>query len=144
MKETLYDWGGINVWLFHVINNLRSGTLDQFMLLGTALGEHTLFPVYIAIVSLLAVVAGTSSQGGDRRKRWLDVIAVFSIAYSLDGQLLGILKPLLDFPRPLLALPPGSVHIVGIAQYHHSLPSGHSSFAMLIVASLWPVLARSA
>lgn len=45
-----------------------------------------------------------------------------------------------DFPRPPLALPIETVHIVGEAEYHHSLPSGHSSFAMLIVASIWPVL----
>jgi signal peptidase II len=67
-------------------------------------------------------------------------LAVFSIAYLLDALLVGALKPLLDFPRPPLALPPGSVHIIGVAEYHHSLPSGHSSFAMLIVASLWPIL----
>ncbi len=35
------------------------------------------------------------------------------------------------------------MNIVGLPEYHHSLPSGHSSFAMLITASLWPVLNRS-
>jgi membrane-associated phospholipid phosphatase len=43
-----------------------------------------------------------------------------------------------------LVLPPGSVHVVGIAEYHYSLPSGHSSFAMLCTASLWPILNRHA
>jgi len=138
MREFLYDWGGFNVWLFHAINNLRSAYLDQFMLLGTALGDHTLFPFYIAISALVAAV--TASQRGDKSRRWLSVLAVFGFAYLLDGQLLVILKPLLDFPRPPLALPPGSMHIVGVAEYHHSLPSGHSSFAMLLIASLWPVL----
>jgi membrane-associated phospholipid phosphatase len=75
-----------------------------------------------------------------RITRWMAVIAVFSLAYLLDGALLEYLKPMLDFPRPPLALPQGSLNIVGAAEYHHSLPSGHSSFAMLVVASLWPVL----
>jgi membrane-associated phospholipid phosphatase len=70
------------------------------------------------------------------------VIAVFSFAYLFDGLLLGVLKPFLDFPRPPLALPPGTVHIVGVPEYHHSLPSGHSSFAMVVMASLWPILNR--
>jgi len=70
----------------------------------------------------------------------MGVIAVFSLAYLLDGLLLGFLKPLLDFPRPPLALPQGTVNIIGIPEYHHSLPSGHSSFAMLVTASLWPIL----
>lgn len=149
MKEIFYEWGGINVWLFHVINNFRSDTLDQFMLLGTALGEHTQFPLYIGLVSLVALlaVARTPLQGADHQltcRRWMSVMAIFCIAYSLDGLFLGVLKPLLDFPRPPLALPAQTLHIIGIAQYHHSLPSGHSSFAMLCVASLWPVLARSA
>jgi membrane-associated phospholipid phosphatase len=77
-----------------------------------------------------------------RATRWMAVIAVFSFAYLLDGLLLGMLKPLLDFPRPPLALPQGSVQIIGVPEYHHSLPSGHSSFAMLVTASLWPVLNR--
>jgi membrane-associated phospholipid phosphatase len=70
----------------------------------------------------------------------MTVIAVFSLAYFFDGLLLGYVKPFLDFPRPPLALPAGTVNIVGVPEYHHSLPSGHSFFAMLVVASLWPVL----
>ncbi|TCV81298.1 phosphatase PAP2 family protein [Sulfurirhabdus autotrophica] len=146
MKEILYDWNGVNVWLFHFINNIRSEFIDKFMLLGTELGGHAHFPYYLAVFTLAAVIAvsGKSIQEPAQYKEqatsWLIVIAVFSIAYLLDGLLLGTLKPLLDFPRPPLALPVGSVHIIGQAEYHHSLPSGHSSFAMLIVASLWPVL----
>ncbi len=145
MREILYDWGGANVWLFHAINDIRYGWLDNVMLLGTSLADHTLFPLYLGLLTLSAlVVANTPQQDPThyrvRVNRWMTVIAVFSCAYFLDGLLLGVLKPLLDFPRPPLALPPGSVQIVGIPEYHHSLPSGHSSFAMLITASLWPVL----
>ncbi len=148
MKEILYDWGGINVWLFHTINNIRFEYLDKLMLLGTVLGEHINFPIYLGLLTLVALVAiaraplQNAAQYRELTLRWMSVIAVFSIAYVLDGLLLGILKPLLDFPRPPLALPLESVHIVGIAEYHHSLPSGHSSFAMLTVASLWPILSR--
>ena len=142
MKEILYDWGGANIWLFHAVNDVHSTYLDHFMLLGTRLGEHALFPFYMCLTALFSLHDGAK----DRQKagRWLAVIAVFSIAYLLDGLLIGALKPLLDFPRPPLALPPGTVHIVGIAEYHHSLPSGHSSFAMLCTASLWPVLNKYA
>jgi membrane-associated phospholipid phosphatase len=142
MKEILYDWGGANIWLFHAVNDVHSAYLDQFMLLGTQLGEHALFPFYIGIITLFALHDGAKDR--QKAERWLAVIAVFCIAYLLDGLLIGALKPLLDFPRPPLALPPGTVHIVGVAEYHHSLPSGHSSFAMLCTASLWPVLNRHA
>src|SRR6266481_715548 len=148
MKAILYDWGGLNVWLFHVINNVRSEYWDRIMLLGTELGEHTWFPLYLALIALAALIfvarmpTQSSAQYQAQAARWVMVIAVFGIAYLLDGVLINLLKPLLDFPRPPLALPSGTVHIIGAPEYHHSLPSGHSSFAMLLVASLWPVLNR--
>lgn len=140
MKETFYDWGGANVWLFHAINNVRGDLLDRFMLAGTALGGHANFPLYLALVATVGLIVCSRNTDRDTLLRWFAVLAVFSVAYVLDGWLLGWLKPLLDFPRPPLALPLGTVHIVGTPEYHHSLPSGHSSFAMLIVASLWPLL----
>ena len=145
MKEVLYDWGGANVWLFHVINDIRFVWLDKVMLLGTELGDHTLFPFYLGLLALCALaVADTPGQEPVHYRlqvtRWMAVIAVFSCAYLFDGLLLAVLKPALDFPRPPLALPPGTVQVVGTPEYHHSLPSGHSSFAMLVTASLWPVL----
>lgn len=147
MKEILYDWGGANIWLFHLINDIRFAWLDQVMLLGTGLGDHSLFPFYLSLLTLFAlVVASTPGQESTQYRiqvgRWMAVIAVFSCAYLLDGLLLAVLKPALDFPRPPLALPFGTVQIVGIAEYHHSLPSGHASFAMLVTACLWPVMNR--
>ena len=148
MKEIFYDWGGANVWLFHAINNVRSQFLDQFMLLGTALGDHANFPVFLCVVSFAALLSIAISSRSDPQPqenlalRWLALIVVFSAAYVLDGWLVGWFKTWLNFPRPFLALPPGSVHVVGIPQLHHSLPSGHSSFAMLVIASLWPILNR--
>lgn len=145
MKEILYDWGGLNVWLFHAVNDIRGEFIDRFMLLGTSLGGHANFTLYLALTALVAVLAvrRSPSYGSEAAERWLALLAVFSIAYLLDGWLLGWLKPLLDFPRPPLALLQGSVHIVGQPEYHHSLPSGHSSFAMLVAASLWPALNQS-
>lgn len=148
MKEIFYDWGGANVWLFHAINDIRFEWFDSVMQLGTFLGGHILFPYYLAVLTVFALAAvSTPAQDFSRYQtlatRWIAVIAVFSLAYLLDGLLLGVLKPLLDFPRPPLALPLDTVHIVGNAEYHHSLPSGHASFAMMMVASLWPVLKRA-
>ena len=148
MKALCYAWGGGNVWLFHLINNVRFEYLDSIMLLGTAWGDHQLFTLYLAAFSLMAVVATNRIPVANpihyRMQSWLwiSTIAVFSIAYVLDGWLLGMVKPLLDFPRPPLALPAGTLHIIGQPEFHHSLPSGHSSFAMLVVASIWPVLGR--
>ncbi len=144
MRGVVYDWFGLNVWLFHFINNIRSEFLDKIMLLGTALGSHTHFDIYIILLIVIVFYnlakQNTHSLSKKEIYLWLTPIVVLGVSYLIDGLFLEIIKPLLDFPRPPLALPIGTVNIVGIAEYHHSFPSGHSSFAMLIVASIWPLL----
>ena len=149
LRAVLYDWGGLNVWLFHWVNHWHAPLWDAFMRLGTVLGNHGNFPVYLALAVLagLLLTARTNLHAGNEAAarlamNWLGVLAILSLGYLVDGGLIVWLKPSLDFPRPLLALPPGSVVVVGRPEYHHSLPSGHSAFAMLLAASLWPILNR--
>lgn len=143
MKSIFYDWGGLNVWLFHVINAWHSDGLDRFMLLGTRLAEHGNFPLYLGLMVLISLVA-VNSKGHKALVPWFSVVAVFALGYLADGWVVGLLKDWFSFPRPLLALAPGSVHLVGSPELslHHGLPSGHASFAMLVSASLWPALKR--
>lgn len=145
MKEIIYDWGGLNVWLFHFVNNVHADWLDQFMLLGTRIGDHTSFAPILCLPVLAALFAvprawyGQSENAKTVTQLWLGAIAVFSFSYLLDGAVLSWLKPFLDFPRPPLALGEANVHVIGELKLHHSFPSGHSSFAMLICASFWPL-----
>lgn len=143
MKAIFYDWGGLNVWLFHAINNIHFGALDSFMLLGTQLAEHGSFALYLG---LLVLVAALATRDKDKRalQLWFGVIAIFALGNLLDGWLVGMLKDWFYFPRPALALPLNSVYLLGSPENNlqHSLPSGHTSYAMLISASLWPVLNR--
>ena len=146
MKGVVYDWFGLNVWLFHFINDIHSTILDQIMLLGTTIGSYKLVDFYMILFFIFSFIGVKIQDGGKFNKQtilfWFIPIAVFGIAFLIDAAFLSFLKPFLDFPRPLLALPLGSVHVVGIAEYHHSFPSGHSSFAMVMVASIWPVFLR--
>jgi len=146
IKEIFYDWGGANLWLFHAVNDLRSPILDRFMLLGTQIGSHALFPVYLTLIVLAAVFAAIRvkapdpKQGQDMAFRWLSTLAILCVAYLLDAVLIIWAKHFFDFPRPPLILPQSSIHIIGKTEYYRSLPSGHASFVMLIAASLWPML----
>jgi len=138
MKSVLYDWGGLNLWLFHAINDLRAPGSDGFMLFGSWLGDPDRFGIFLA-AAVLWVWVNTQRQGRKTETfTWLTTLAVFSAGYALDGALVGSLKTWLDFPRPPLVLPPGSLHIVGEAVFQRSLPSGHAAFAMLLAASFWP------
>ena len=49
LKAVLYDWGGLNVWLFHLVNQWHAPFWDAPMRLGTTLGNHGNFPVYMAL-----------------------------------------------------------------------------------------------
>ena len=148
IKEIFYDWGGANLWLFHAINNLRDPFLDRFMVLGTQIGGHTLFPFYITVIVLVAALGVTRAaaldpgRGQKLAMRWLSMLSILCVAYMLDGVFLTWAKHYFDYPRPPLALPQGSFHIVGKTEYYQSLPSGHASFAMLVMASIWPMFNR--
>lgn len=145
MKELFYDWGGLNAWLFHALNDIRADWLNQFMLLGTQLGDHSSFPAVLAVLFFAALIAvprafaGLPGEAEKTTRLWLSVIAVFAFAYLVDGLVLGWLKPYLDFPRPALVFGQAHVHVVGELKLHHSFPSGHSTFAMLVCASVWPL-----
>ena len=148
MKEILYDWNGANVWLFHFINNIRGDTLDRVMTFGSQLGAPLSFSNYLGLIALFAVahVAHVSRHHATLMQvqalRWLALIAVLAIAYVIDTVLVSMLKYWLDFPRPPLALGAAAVRSIGAPEFHHSLPSGHSSFAALLAACLWPALNR--
>ncbi len=139
MKEIFYDWGGANIWLFYAINGWHNDVLDSVMQIGTALGDHRWFPVYLTV---LAIVAWWRVARGAEPLRWLGVLAVFCTAYVLDGVLIDWLKHGLNFPRPPAALAPDTVHLVGTPEYKYSFPSGHAMFATTCATSLWPLLGR--
>jgi undecaprenyl-diphosphatase len=124
----LYDWFGLNVVLFHLINGLHAPWWDRVMLAMTWLGNYELYPYYLAIVLLLAQAA----------PRWLPRrnVAVFAVGYALTAIVVSTLKPLLAFPRPLQALGRTAVVVLGEPALHESFPSGHATFVALLAASL--------
>ena len=124
----LYAWGGLNRLLFLWINGFHSTYWDALMLTMTALGDHANYPVYIALALLLSAW----------RPLWLprNNVLIFGVGYVISGLIVMQIKPLLDFPRPLLALGSHWVQVVGRPEFHHSFPSGHATFAVLLAASL--------
>lgn len=148
MKSWLYDWGGLNLWLFHVINDIRGDIVDTLMQLGSTFGDPTCFPFYLALVVGYIWIAVERTQAREPThalvlaRAWFMALLIFSAAFAIDSVLVEWLKQAFNFPRPPLALPPDSLHIVKAPHDYHSLPSGHSLFAATITLSLWPVLNR--
>lgn len=143
-----------NIELFYNINRIHHGEwYDKFMLLGTALGDYKLFPIYFVIISSFAYLfishhkaAHLAFEYAQYRERWIKVLTVLAIAYLFNLAWVSSLKAYLHLPRPFVILPEGSVTIIEavrkIEMPFASFPSGHSAFAMLMAAGLWPVLGR--
>ncbi len=144
MKAWLYDWGGLNVALFHAINANHAPWLDALMQAFTWVGDHNRFEYYLAALALATWWQYAREPDSPRTRAWLLALAIFSLGYILDGMLVIGLKAAFDFPRPPAVFPPDSVIVVGTPEFHHSFPSGHASFSTLIAASLWPIASRLA
>ena len=126
--DTWYAWDGFNRALFLWINAYHSHFWDALMLAMTALGSHANFPLYMALALLFSA---WRPVGLPRRN-----VVIFGVGYVITGWIVAWIKPLVDFPRPLLALGEQMVHVVGRPELHHSFPSGHASFVVLLAASL--------
>lgn len=138
MKAWLYDWGGLNVALFHAINANHAAWLDRLMLALTWAGDHDRFSLYLAALGLVTWWRFARNPESPSARAWMLAFATLSIGYLLDGMLVIGLKSVFDFPRPPAVLPADSLVMVGQPELRHSFPSGHASFAALVGAVLWP------
>ena len=123
-----YAWGGLNNELFLWLNSYHGHYWDALMLTMTAWGDHAHYPLYMALALLLAAWRPLILPRGN--------VVIFGVGYCVTGWIVTAIKPALDFPRPLLALGGGAVHVVGRPEFFHSFPSGHATFAVLLAASL--------
>lgn len=142
-KLLWYDWNGANVSLFHLINGINGPIHDSLMLCGTIISSNRNFAGYMAMIALCAlwqIHRSAQSSCGIVEKmslRWIGTVGVFCVAFVIDSVIVLWIKTILAFPRPPLALPLNSMRILGNAEYTLSFPSGHASFAAVLVVSLW-------
>ncbi len=139
MKQWLYDWGGLNDGLFHILNAHHATWLDWVMLAVSWASDHDRFPIYMGGFALVCLLRVSRDPTGPAARAWVLALATFSIGYLLDGALVLSLKTTLDFPRPPAVFPPESLVVVGTPEFRFSFPSGHASFATLVAAVLWPM-----
>jgi len=143
-KEIVYDWGGYNAEIFYAINGLGHAGLQTAMTYISMFGHPRIFILYIIIISAYACydarVRLKNPKITTKQKEWLKVVTVLILAYYIDLIWVHILKVYIYLPRPALILPTGTVHQLVSESHYSSFPSGHTCFAMLMAAGLWPVL----
>lgn len=139
MKWILYDWFGLNRWVFLSINGQESATLDAVMQALSWMGDYRLFPVYLGVGMTVAWRLHQTNRdpgsGAVRHALWR-----FALGYAAGVLLVGALKVAFDLPRPLAVLGADTLRVIGSGESRYSFPSGHAAFAALIVVALWPTL----
>lgn len=144
MHTIFYSWLGYNELLFRLINNVKDTRLDLFMALGTVAGNFLYAPLYGTLILVFAayrMVAHGRNQEWTAVNVWAVALITFVVACFADMALLKHANEYFNYPRPAAALGAQTVRkVVALVDLYGSFPSGHASFAMVLVGSLWPVL----
>lgn len=140
-KQLFYDWSGLNVAWFETINHATPDWLAPFAHVGSTLGSYWSGPFLLIALLLwswrLNAAAEPQTAAMEARTR----AQRFALGLALAWLGVAVLKLIVDFPRPLVALP-DTVQIIGEPQLQYSFPSGHAAYSMLIAVTLWPLAAR--
>lgn len=134
-KAVVYDWLGWNAHLFFWINGSLPDALRGVARLGSALGNYWAAPLPLA--ALLWWSRRTPDEGarvGAQRQAF-----VFAAGFLLAFGLAAVLKWTLNLPRPATALG-AAVRLLAPEEAGHSFPSGHSMYAALLAAAVWPLV----
>lgn len=135
-KFLLYDWAGLNAVLFRIINQSTPSSLSPLAwMFSNILGNYWNAPLVMLGLWLWTRSTNQISQNSKIRLQLIYFIVAFGLAMSI----VTALKLLFNFPRPL-AVFGDLVRVIGMPEWNYSLPSGHSTYAALVVGSLWPLI----
>lgn len=135
LRHWLYDWDGANVALFVAVNSALQPEWVWLAHLLTAIGSYWGAPLVLAL--LLAWRRHTQAARGSEADG-----APFRFAAALFAAMAAAAaaKVLFAFPRPALAVHDMAIRVIGAADSEYTLPSGHATYAGVVVASIWPLL----
>jgi membrane-associated phospholipid phosphatase len=138
LKEFAYDWLGWNEQLFIFINAGLPDALRALPLLGSALGNYWAAPLPLA--ALLWWSRRAPEEQWRRRAERQGY--VFAASFLLAFAVAALVKWNLDLSRPATVLG-SSVRLLAPEERGHSFPSGHTLYAALLGAAVWPLVGHA-
>jgi signal peptidase II len=136
-QQVFYDWGGWNAALFHWINAATPVGTEPLVWIFALAGNYLTAPA-----AALGLWAWSERLGNGCRIEAIRAQLVrFGLAVAIALLAAVLLKLLLNFPRPPLVFD-AAIRVIGEVEYHYSLPSGHATYAALLVATLWTLVGR--
>lgn len=135
LKGLLYDWGGWNLVLFKAINSHASDFAGNIAAIGNVAGDYAAMPVLLGVLLISAAVASRQHNHDNAAYlRWQ--ARCLLVAFLLAWSVVAALKLGFDYPRPFTVLG-AEVRVIGLPSDRYSFPSGHTSYAALVVTVLW-------
>jgi signal peptidase II len=150
MKHILYDWFGLNSYLFKIANENFGGEEFHYIIMlladwgGFYDPHHTLF-FFLCITCISLFFAKDDSELLlNRTKLWIKFYVSVFIAELVCLGFIFLLKHYFAYPRPFCAnlgfLVQASHNVVEKVPCMQSFPSGHTAFVSTILVSIWPIL----
>lgn len=140
-KQFFYDWSGLNVALFEAINYATPDWLAPLTRIGSTLGSYWGAPFLLIALLFWSWRLNAATQPVPSALVVRTQALRFALGFALTWLAVALVKLLVDFPRPLAALP-DMVRIIGEPELKYSFPSGHAAYTMLVAVTLWPLVTR--
>ena len=152
LKSFFYDFGGLNIYLFKLINSyFGKEKYDYLMILADFFAGYRNFKYHLLVLIIFAAFTILTNRNNQARVKfltfnWLEFMATLLSSVFACFILIFALKAIFLLPRPFCSQDLVNIHeikiITGHASCFHSFPSGHTSFCTVFVASLWPYANR--
>lgn len=140
-KQLFYDWNGLNVASFEAINHATPDWLAPLAHIGSILGSYWGGPFLLIALLFWSWHLNAATQPATSALVMRTQAQRFALGFALTWLAVALVKLLVDFPRPLVALP-DMVRIIGEPELQYSFPSGHAAYTMLVAVTLWPLVPR--
>lgn len=138
----------MNGWLFALAQAVRPQGFDPALTLVSALGSFPAALFYARVIGGTALRIGRNRNGTALACRldaeWTSTFVRFSLATIIAAAAVWTLKTWLHVPRPWEIYGPLIGETTLLVDYDGSLPSGHGTFAAVLVGSVWPRAVGSA
>lgn len=134
----LYHWNGSDIALFLALNHAAAAVPPALVILGNVVGNYWGMPVLTALLLLCADASMRRADTVSAARLRLQARRLM-IGFAIAWVSVAALKVGADFPRPGTVLG-AQVHLIGTPHDRYSFPSGHTAYAALVAAVLWPVV----
>ncbi|AVP87268.1 hypothetical protein phytr_3140 [Candidatus Phycorickettsia trachydisci] len=143
MKFVLYDWLGLNEYLFTLLNSsLNHGLLSYFFYLISILFKEFVFLIYYAAF-VVYQVNNLSAQTYEKYNKVFNKAVEIGSIYSSVMVFYTLIKYTVNFPRPYCSMS----NFISINNFAHerclsSFPSAHTAMAIIVCWWVWPYVNR--